>query len=384
MHADTGRGKSRRWRSRLVLAGSIGAIGLARVPVASAHSGTAHASVPHWLLLGIFALGLGIAAASARWGRRFTDSLNLVLVGVFLGAAMAVVGAIGLTEIQIEPLGTNATPVPRSWYAPIAVGTGAIVSLTSLNLGIWRWPHRPDYSALGGVLGVWIAYPALFPSREYHHPLGYVLVLSVPLLVGFILWRDVLPALRDAEPRARRAGAGAAVVFAVFLLFSTGQVTLNPEAIAADPDGSFVILTAFANPLVLWPAVEFYYPSIPLFGALSAGTLLTFTLLAGLVGSNVALATLVSESGGEPDGKWGVFGGLATTGATACCCCAPAIYGVASATFGLSVSPLYWVFLDPASPLGSLFFVGATVLMTASGVGLARLLEEQGVCSLRG
>lgn len=383
MHTNTGRWGIRWWVSKLALIGSVGAFGLAHVPIASAHEGAVHAGTPHWILLGILALGLGLLVASILWGRRSTGDMSPVLAGICLGAVLAVIGMIGLTEIQVEPLGTNATPVPRSWYTPITLGIGVAVLLTSLHLGIWRWSHRPEYPALGGVLGLWILYPALFPMREYHHPLGYVLVLSVPLLVGVIFWKDVLPVFRETDELARRVGLGAALVFVVFLLFSTGQLTLNPEEIATHPNRSFVVVTTFANPLVLWPAVEFFYPSIPLFGAVSVGTVITFALLAGLVGSNAALATLLKEAGIEIDATRGLFGGLATTGATACCCCAPAIYGVVSAALGLSASPLYWVFLDPASPLGSSFFVAAIVLMTASGVQLARSLTGNGVCSVR-
>jgi hypothetical protein len=61
-------------------------------------------------------------------------------------------------------------------------------------------------------------------------------------------------------------------------------------------------------------------------------------------------------------------GALASSGATACCCCAPAVYGVVGAAFGTAASPVYWAFLDPASPVGGLFLSASVILLTGSAV----------------
>lgn len=372
------RSSSSGWIRRLAALTLIGVGGLTTVPTVAAHGGTLHAGTPHWILLGVLLFGGGILGLSLFVGPRKAETLPPVLAAAFVGALFLIVGAIGLTEIQIEPLGTDPTPLPRAWLPGIALGVGGAVVLASLNLGIWRWSQRPRYAALGMVLGMWIIYPALFPAREYRHPLGYALVAVVPLLVGDILRQDVYPALADTGQTARRTGLGAALLFASFLLFSTGQFTLNPEPVAAtDP---FVVVTGLASPLVIWPAVEVYLPSVPFFGALSVGTAITFALLAGIVGTNAVLATTMWRSDASVDSAPGVIGGIATTGATACCCCAPAIYGVVGALLGVSASPLYWVFLDPASPLGAMFFMGAIVFMTWSAVRLARGLDETGGC----
>lgn len=363
--------------------GSTVVVALGLLPTVRAHEGTVHAGTPHWLLLGLTVVGLGVLVTSFWLGRGRTENLNSILGAVFFGALLIVIGMVGLTEIQVEPLGTNPVPIPRTLYSFTAIAVGGLLVLVSLNLGIWRWSNRPEYAALGVVLGSWILYPQLFPLREYQHPLGYALVLSVPLIVGYVFLKDLYPALRETGRLDRWVGLGASLVFVVFLLFSTGQFTLNPEEIAANPGESFVVINSFANPLVLWPAVEFYYPSIPMFGAISVGTVITFALLAGLVGINAALATLVKQSGVSIDRTSGVFGGLATTGATACCCCAPAAYGIGAAVLGVSASPLYWAFLDPQSPLGTIFFASATVLMTASGIQLAHSLDKNGICSIR-
>ncbi|MFB6146838.1 MAG: hypothetical protein ABEJ08_04050 [Halobacteriaceae archaeon] len=367
---------------RRFAAGGIALAGsLALVPPAVAHDGAVHAGTPHWILLGVALAGAAVLGGALRARQRVSD-VRWVAGGAALGGALLVVGLVGLTEIQVEPLGTGATPIPRIWFPVIAYAVGGLVLLASVNLGIWRWPHRPEYTALGVVLGLWIVYPYLFPAREYTHPVGYVLVLAVPVLVGYVLWRDVGPAVAATGRAPRLVGAGAGLFFLAFLLFSTGQFTLNPEAITTHPTERFVVVTEFASPLVLWPAVEFFVPSIPFFGALSVGTVITFGLLTTLVGLNATLVAAVRRSGASVESSPGLLGGVATTGATACCCCAPALYGVVSAVLGVSASPLYWTFLDPASPLGTIFFVAATVFVTASAVQLARGLGDAGACAV--
>lgn len=148
----------------------------------------------------------------------------------------------------------------------------------------------------------------------------------------------------------------------VFLLFSAGLFTVNPDEGINAPTQAFVTVAQFADPLVVWPAVEFYLPSIPLAGAMSVGT----ALLIGLVSVNTMLATTVWQHDSGVESSGGVLGAVATTGATACCCCGPAVYAITSAILGVSASPLYWAFVDPSSPVGSLFLAGAVVFLTAT------------------
>lgn len=384
------RPSSGRWKlvrtvlSRAVTMAAVGLVPLALVPTASAHEGAAHAGTPHWVLLGILLIGMATAIGSIALGRtRWADLPRLVLGGLLGGAILVTLGTIGLTEIQIEPLTTNATPIPRNWYPLLRLAAGVTILFASLLIGIWRLTRRKAIAVLGFLLGLWVLYPLLVPaSTEYWHPLGYLLAASVPATIAIVLWRSVRPAMEETRRMSRRVGVAVGLLFTVFLLFSTGQFTLNPETGTGLPEHSFFVVTAFANPLVMWPAVEFYVPSIPLFGALSVGTVVTFVLLAGLVATNATLATDIWLRGVRVDDTRGVAGGLATSGATACCCCAPAFYGVISAVVGVSASPLYWAFLDPASPIGSIFFVVAAALMTSSAIQLAAGLARAGVCDL--
>lgn len=361
----------------------IGVFSFIFIPKATAHSGSIHAGIPHWILLGVFLGGITIVGVSVLYSRVLpSPDQRLFLFGLFSGMFLVIVSLIGLVEIQIEPLTTNATPIPRDWYPLIAFTVGIGIIILSVGLGILKWSSRPAYPIFGSVLGLWIAYPVLIVSTQYSHPAGYIIAFSVPLLVGYIIWTDISPIFSFLDPRSRRIGILSAGFFALFYLFSSGLLTLNPEQGINVPNNSFFVITEFAYPLVLWPAIEFYIASIPLFGAISVGTLLTLIILTGLVGLNTALATTIWQYNIDITRSYGILGGVATTGATACCCCAPAIYGIISAAVGVSASPLYWIFLDPASPIGSIFFVGATVLMTASCVQLGSSIRDSDVCSI--
>lgn len=383
MTESTGRStRSHRLRRVLAAAGAVLALPVLADP-AAAHAGSVHRGTPHWVFLGVIVagvatLGLGLAFGRGRWDDRPSRAVSTVLAG----ATLVAVGLIALVEVQVEPPGAGNAPIPRDLYPVVSLAVGNLVVLASVVVGLWRWPDRPLYIALGVALGLYVAYPTLIPGIAIFHPAGYLLVFVVLALVGYLLSRDVRPGLSDLDPLSRRTGAAAATLFVVFMLFSSGQFTLNPVTGASGPTGQFVVIYEYANPLVMWPAVEFYFPSVPFFGALSIGTAIMFGLLGTLVGVNAALATRIYAADAGVAGPETTLGALATTGASACCCCAPAAYGVASAVLGLSASPLYWVFVDSQSPLGSIFYVSAVALLTGSAIHLARTVEEAGICAV--
>lgn len=369
--------------SRMLTIGVVGFGSLAIVPTASAHAGSLHAGTPHWIFLTVILIGVGIIGSCLRLGRtQWAGKPRWPINGVLAGAAITMLGTIGLTQIQIEPVGT--TPTAHEWYPLLAgvAGIGGIV--TALLVGMRRWPRRPRYSLLGLLLGLWVLYPVMMPDAGYRNPLGYLLVVAVPIVVGYIFWRDVSPVLSLAvlDEFARRVGGIVSALFSVFFLFSAGLFTVNPDEGVNAPTEAFVTVASFANPLVVWPAVEFYLPTVSLSGALSVGTALIIGLLAALIGINTGLMTVVWRRDIDTSSTGGAAGVVATTGATACCCCGPAVYAIASAVLGVSASPLYWAFIDPASPLGALFFVGAVVLLTGSAIRLTGSLSEASVCDI--
>lgn len=299
---------------------------------------------------------------------------------MFVGLGVATLSVIGLIEIQVEP--ASATLLFREWYPVIAFAAGMLIVRGSILLGLWRWPHQPLYTVLGTLLGLWVGYPVLIPGIAVQHPLGYILAAGLPLLLGYVLWRDVIPAVVSTGTLARRAGLVAGSIFTVFFLFSSGLLSVTPDQGVNGPTEAFVTVQWFANPLVLWPAVEFYAPSVPVFGAMSVGTAIALVILGGLISTNAVLATTVWQHEIPLSASNGLLGAVATSGATACCCCGPALYGLVSAVFGLAASPVYWALIDPPSPLGMLFFVGAVAFLTGSNLQLARTLDDAGLCTL--
>lgn len=360
----------------------LGGLALVFVPTAAAHEGSAHAGLPHWALLGLVAVGVAVTAASVHLGRtRWVTAPRRTITGVLAGVVVVMVGTVGLVEIQVEPVGTTSNA--HRWYPLFTGVAGFVVASASLVVGRLRWPDRPRYAALGLVLASWIMYPVLLPGPAYNHPVGYLIVLSVPLLVGYVLWTDLGSVLgRGVLDRlSRRVGAAVTALFAAFFMFSAGLLSVNPDGVSPE-DGGFVAIESFANPLVIWPAVEFYVPAVPLGGAVSVGTGIVAGLLAGLVGLNTAFVTTVWQRNVEVASSDGAVGAVATVGATTCTCCGPAIYAVASAGLGASASPLYWAFIDPLSPVGALFLATAIVLLTGSAVRFGSRLESVGVRDL--
>lgn len=356
--------------SVVALTGIASVASLAMIPPVAAHTGTTHAGTPHWLLLGLLVLGLlvigvarvGIArgVVATRWG------VLLLLGGVVLGG----IGAIGLVEIQVV---ATIGPSLNHLYPVASLLVGGTVMVGSLLVTRRYWPGRPRYAALGTLLGVWIVYPVTFASDGITNPLGYVIVLSLPVLVGYVVWRDARSVLRSAfaSPFSRRVGVGTALFTAVLVAFSAGTVTVNPDPGVNTPTEGFVKLFPVADPLVTWPAVEFFVPTIPLAGMVSVGTAILFGVLGGLVGLNAAVITDQWQAGRDLSLRGSLFGSLSTTGATACCCCAPAMYGVVSAVFGSAATPVYWAFMDTSSPLSSAFLTASVLLLTASLVHAA-------------
>lgn len=136
-------------------------------------------------------------------------------------------------------------------------------------LGRWRWPDRPEYAALGLALGAWVLYQLPLPGPAYTHAVGYLVALSVPLLVGYVLWTDMWSVVTDGalDRFPRRVGPLVTVRFALFFLFSAGLLSVSPDGVTPE-DGGFVAV-----------------------------------LLAGLVGVNTAFVTTVwqhDDSGSTP------------------------------------------------------------------------------------
>jgi hypothetical protein len=354
--------QTRRSRVRRTLSGAgVIALCLSLIPTAAAHSGTTHAGIPHLALFALFATGLLVAGVSVLGVRSGRIGNQPGILGVLVGGVIAMLGAIGLVEIQVT---APAGPQFQAFYEPASVILGSALMLGGLVVGWLRWHERPRYTALAALLGAWIMYPAIMPNEGIQHPLGYLLVLALPVMIGYILYTDALATVRRVvtDDKSRRVGLAAGGLFTVFFAFSAGTISVNPDVGIGTPTTRSITTVQLVDPLVYWPAVEFYFPNIPLAGFVSVGTLLLFGLMATLVGLNMGV--VMDEWSRAESGENASFtGSLAASGATACCCCAPAIYGVLSAVFGAAATPVYWAFMDPTSPVGGVFLAGSIILL---------------------
>ena len=354
------------------------------VPTVSAHGGEHTPNIPQWYGLAVVLLGIGVLGASIVAKRRIRSATNdRALVGVFLGVLITAIGGILLVQLSpIETYSASNMPFPRDWYLVLALGTGSAILLGSALLGPLWWPARPRYTILGALLGAWILYPVVMPNEGTFHPLGYLLAGAVPVTVGYIVWRDGRRLLRAVgrDVVARRFGIGIGVVVSIFFLFSTGALSFVPE------DGSiggrsimdvpaFLHTQPAANPLVMWPAIELWVPQIPLTAFVSIGLVLLVGLIGTLVGLNAMLGAYQWRHSTTTSSTRSTAGAAALVGPNACGCCGPVLAELAVVLLGPSAAaPLYWLFVDFSSPVGSLFFVVSVALLTGSFVYATEVL----------
>ena len=363
----------------------VAVVSLGLAPVASAHGG--HVSVNGVHLdqrYGLVPLALGIAVvAGSRYLPRVRPAYErYTLRSIFLGLSLAVFGGIWIVQFSPYEWFTAEPIVPRALYAPLLLLAGSLIALASVLVGQFRWPTRPRYAVLGALLGLWVAYPGLSAFGVYTetNPLGYLVVLALPVTLGYVLWRDARGVLGRllADRTARRFGAAVGLLSVVFFMFSSGMLYLVPDdGVGISLADSIVAVVPVADPLVMWPAFEFWYPQVPLGGMLSVGTVLLVTIFGGLIGLNATLFAFQwkqSVTGGVSGTTAGVAGIAAPQ---ACCCCGPALSQVAVVTLGPSAgAPIYLLFGDPSSSIGSLFFVASVAILTGTLVYAGRELPR--------
>ena len=342
---------------------------LTQIPVASAHgtTGSGGLSQGHGLILAL--VGAAILGGFILLKRTDRITPTTALYGVFVGIAITALGAVLFEGLSPDPTYTaSSMPFPRAWYQPLALLSGLGIMVASFVIGWLRWPSRPRYTFLGILMGLWISYPYLLPELARDtHPLGYAIVLGTPILIGYVIWKDaggvIRAVMRDSV--ARRFGIGVGVVLALFFVSVTGYLSLFPEEVTV------VVLPAIYQ-LVSWPTLEIAIPHlpfvhIPFFLALSPGQVIVVGMLSALIGLNAALIARhwrVEERAGMTEGT---AGSAAIVGTCTCGCCGPLVAKIAVLAAGPSIAaPLYWVFVDSASPLSAVFIVGSFVLFTGS------------------
>lgn len=359
---------SRALRPRVPTVGLLGVGALSVVPTASGHTVTGSAGLTgaHGIVLALLGVALvGGAVGLRRVGRLGPDpALGVVLLGLVSAAA----GAVMFDAFSPDPEYLAASmPFARSWYPLLALSGGLVVVLASGVVGWVRWRDRPRYVGFGLLVGLWITYPHLAGPASYSHPLGYLLVASTPLAVAYILRKDAAGAIQQvlSDPVSRRFGIGVGVVVGLFFLFITGYLSVFPEE--GIPHESTVVVLPAIYQLVSWPTLEVVLPHIPFFLAVSPGQVIVVGLICSLIGLNAAVIARHWRAERRAGLTEGTAGTTAVVGSCACGCCGPLVAKFAILAAGPSLAaPLYWVFVDTASPLSSLFLIGSIALFTGS------------------
>ena len=344
-------------------------LAITQVPVASAHGATATDGLSQGHGVGLALIGVVLIGGTVLLKRTDRVSSTVALYGVFAGIVITALGAVLFEGLSPDPTYTaSSMPFPRSWYQPLALSVGLLITVVSFVVGWLRWPTRPRYTFLGILMGLWISYPYLIPGHASDtHPLGYAIVLGTPILIGYIIWKDAGGILRAVlrDPVARRFGLGVGLVLALFFVSVTGYLSFFPEE--GFPHEVTVVVIPAIYQLVTWPTLEIAIPHIPFFLAVSPGQLIIVGTLSVLIGLNAALIARhwrIEERAGLTEGT---AGGAAIVGTCTCGCCGPLVAKIAVLAAGPAIAaPLYWVFVDSASPLSALFIVGSLVLFAGS------------------
>ncbi|QKY18532.1 hypothetical protein [Halorubrum sp. CBA1229] len=368
-NADADRPKPQQRSIRLLVLVAVGISLLSLVPTVSAHGSAESSGLSQSHGLAIAGIGALVVSALVLLKRRERISPRTALYGIAVGIGIAITGAILFEGLAPDPTyQAGSMPFPRSWYQPLAIGTGLLVVVASFITGLVRWTTRPRYMALGMLLGGWILYPYLLPGFSgYTNPIGYGIVLATPLLVGYILWKDVGTALSTIlrDPVARRFGFSVGAMVSLFFMATSGYLSFFSEEGA--PQETTVAVLNVLYQIVRWPTLEVLLPDVPFFIAISPGVVIVLGLLGALVGLNAAAVAHSWRLDQQAGATQSTAGTATVVGACTCGCCGPLVSQVAVIAAGPTIAaPIYWIFVDSASPLSSIFLLGSIALFTGT------------------
>jgi hypothetical protein len=356
------------------------AVGLlsTQASVVAAHGSEGAGYLSQWYGVAILIVGLCIIAGAVAGKRREYLSPASALYTVLGGIAVAVVGTAIFDGFSPDPTYSAETmPFPRDWYTLISIGVGLSFAIGSLVAGWLRWRSRPRYMYLGILMALWILYPTFLPEpQSYTNPLGYAIVLGTPVLVGYIVWKDAGPFLAEIlrDPVVRRFSLG--IGFTAVLLFTllTGYLDVFPDE-DAPAETIYTVLPAVYQ-IVSWPTLEIFLPDIPFFLAVSPGMVILNGMIGVLVGLNAAVIAYEWQTDHQAGTKESVTGTAAIASSCTCGCCGPLAAKFVALGVGSSLAaPLYWLFVDNASPFIRILIMGSILLFIGVLVASARQMN---------
>jgi len=324
-------------------------------------------------------LGAFIVGGTVIARRRDRLAPAYALYAVLGGLAVAVIGIALFDGLSPDPTySADTIPFPRSWYTPMALFIGLGMAIASLAIGWIRWPTRPRYMFLGVLLSLWILYPELLPEpQSYTNPVGYLIVLSTPVIIGYIIWKDAreILSLIRTNSVVRRFSVGVGLLAAVMFTMLTGYMSVFPEEGA--PTETVTAVLPVVYQIVSWPTVELWFPDVPFFIALSPGMVILNGVIATLVGLNAAVIAREWQTAPLTSNIGQTAGTAAIAGSCTCGCCGPLVAKIMIVAAGPSVAaPLYWVFVDTASPFVLMLIVASILLFTGVLVTATQSLQR--------
>lgn len=212
--------------------------------------------------------------------------------------------------------------------------------------------------------------PSLFRISYSLSSLGY---LIVPGSIA-ILWKlvhlyaqgaiSLVLSKRSYKIVALVVGIG----YGIFYMFATSMVAPPDEDSPPPPEQPFFVFYQSFGPVAIWPNIEWWHPSLNLFGSVSIGTGLLLVTLSTLIGIASALMAFNLRYRGRALASGAFIAGSMTTSLTTslCCCCTPAIMPVLAVFLGSAAGPLQLFFTNPASFLFNLAQISNLLLALVS------------------
>jgi hypothetical protein len=175
---------------------------------------------------------------------------------------------------------------------------------------------------------------------------------------------------------------GATIAYSLFYLFASGLLAPPDPEDPPLPNYGFINWQESYGPLTFWPNVEFWWPEIQIFGALSIGTLLLLVTIAGFMGISIVL--LIYGWRSRTSKSFGVKAMGSTTGSSMaiaatsfCCCCLPVLYPILALLVGSTAAEsLTLLLVNSSGPLFNLIQMAVLSLMAVTAISAADRLNR--------
>jgi hypothetical protein len=304
-----------------------------------------------------------------------------------------------INRVQAHDFENHSSSDPTQWIIGSLMFIAAVVTIGIWSKLIYSASRRKVYPEMMRsitVLSSFILWFALIAvqqwvvSREadlFMYSLAFGLGYFVLPFALFALWRVVLfhaGSYIRSILKIRRYWIlliGTTILYGLFYLFASGLVAPPDPEDPPLPDQGFFGTSEFYGPLTFWPNIEFWWPGVNLFGAVSVGTLFMLITLAGFMAISVVLLVYNWRSRKNKSFHIKEIGG--TTGSSMviastsfCCCCLPVLYPLLGLLVGSTAAESLSLFLVKSSgPLFNLVQFAILSMMTVTAISASKRLS---------